>query len=126
MAKDYRPIRKIVKAAWLKDPRCKICGCLTVIQRSGCGVQYKNIATYGHIYSKWDIRRLIKENVWQIECFECNNGKERKENPNYEYNKTFKGHHKKFSDPYPELLVSLAETKDNDIYLTQIEFKKIK
>jgi hypothetical protein len=122
-AYSSRLIRSKVRAEWENNPRCAICGMITAIQQSGVSAAKDNTATYGHIYSVWDIRRFLFPNKWQLECYKCNNGKEKEENPSYEYKKVYMGNIKKFTDPYPELLIALAEEKDNEIYLTQIEFK---
>ncbi len=114
-----------VKTAWKINPKCKVCGCLTSLQRSGNVEVYEGTATYGHLYSVWDIRRGLAPEAWQIECYRCNHDKEREENPTRLYNNLYGGtNYKRREDQFPELLISLAETPDNEIYLTQIEFKR--
>ena len=49
---------------WLNNPRCAICGIVTI----------PNARTAGHIYPKSDIRRYLCSD-FQLECFKCNNGK---------------------------------------------------
>jgi hypothetical protein len=59
---------------------CAVCGCETEIQKSGETVNKDNTATFGHLYSKNDIRRYCKGGgVVQLECFKCNKEKDIKE-----------------------------------------------
>lgn len=115
--------RKRVKVEWHRNPKCKVCGCLTSLQKSGSVTVYEGTATFVHLYSVWDIRRGLAEERWQIECYRCNQDKEREENPTRKYNAMYGGiSFKNRGDMFPELLISLAETPDNEIYLTQYEF----
>jgi hypothetical protein len=57
---------------------CSICNIKTEIQKSGSTSSNPNTATVGHIYDKHDLRRFcIGGNSFQLECFKCNNDKDR-------------------------------------------------
>ena len=118
-----RSRRIAVTEEWLINPRCRICGKVTRISQTSSGILDHDIATYGHLYSHWDLRRYLrgrKIKKWQLECFKCNNGKEKSENPNWDYRNKYGSDDR---EAFPELLIALAEEKENEIFLTQIEFK---
>ena len=115
---DKPDYKKMVESAWKINNRCRVCGKRTKLSKTTNGVCYPDTATYGHLYCKNDLRRWLRPDDWRLECYDCNNGKSKEELPSLPYNKKY-GH----KNSFPDLLIALAETKENEIYLTQIEFK---
>ena len=64
-----------LRDAYNKNPHCHWCGVKTDIEnRIGNGDQIPTAATLDHVYSNYDLRRLLKNGTKTVlACFKCNN-----------------------------------------------------
>jgi hypothetical protein len=64
-----------LREAWNKDCHCYWCGVKTEIEnRIGEKDQIPTAATLDHVYSNYDLRRLLKGGTKVVvACFKCNN-----------------------------------------------------
>ena len=122
---EWQKIRKEkVMSSWSHNPRCSICGVITILPTGkDKGMQFDNTATFGHLFPRSDIRRLLDDRSWQLECYKCNHTKGVSENLNPAYYGLYGKGAWLGGDSYPELLIALAEDKDNEIYLVQNNLK---
>jgi 5-methylcytosine-specific restriction endonuclease McrA len=84
MSKDKKAIRTR-KKLWRKDKKCFYCGVITMEPPKNFDFKSDppdNMATVDHVYSKKDIRRLLKNGKKELVlcCYKCNNDRMKREN----------------------------------------------